>query len=560
MSFLIECKLTGEIMDTDILPFYQWMDKFHLVYNKFNNAQKNKVFAGGISHKQDNISYLEDFSIELISAFTKESFAVLSLEGKILSVSPDWLAIQGYQTGEIVKKDFEKYIHEIDRYSVKSCFYDLKNNKQNSCVLKFQFLCGNDEYKQKNTLFFSIKNAEDNVCMIALDLKPDEWQISAEWIEKNFIPLCNIFNATPSCVMIVNKNLQTIYSNTAAVEFLTGLDHDSFNNHSTFLVSLCQINGNPLKLQDNPVNRVFQSKKGIHNEKFALNSQSTEMKYIQLNISPVLNDEEEISLLLCYFIDITKIISSEKNIINNSFRLQHTLESSNDGIWDWNPTDAKFFYNLHFYEILGYEPFEIPQEFDLWADLLHSDEQGLAVKEIKRHIEERNNQFEFDARLRCKSGIYKWVSIQGKVVRRYPDGNPLQLLGSITDITKRKKREAEIQMQADRWYHFFKNWLEPAFICEKSGQIIDANFSAVKKFGYSEEELHQLSFYDICGYLNQDMRDLIHFRLENKNPFIFELEMITRDGRRIPCEAILQAAYPETSKLDIITLKNRNEG
>src|SRR5208283_4752250 len=48
-----------------------------------------------------------------------------------------------------------------------------------------------------------------------------------------------------------------------------------------------------------------------------------------------------------------------------------------------------------------------------------------------------------EARQKTKNGNWKWIQSLGKIIERDEEGSPLRMIGTHTDITERKRAEAE---------------------------------------------------------------------------------------------------------------------
>lgn len=60
------------------------------------------------------------------------------------------------------------------------------------------------------------------------------------------------------------------------------------------------------------------------------------------------------------------------------------------------------------------------------------------------------DQFHLEYRVRHADGRWIWIHDGGRVVERKPDGEPLRIVGVITDITRRKDAEQEAERRAER--------------------------------------------------------------------------------------------------------------
>ncbi|MGD0228847.1 MAG: PAS domain S-box protein [Syntrophorhabdales bacterium] len=94
--------------------------------------------------------------------------------------------------------------------------------------------------------------------------------------------------------------------------------------------------------------------------------------------------------------------------------------------------------------MLGYEPYEFPQDYNSWRSLVHPDDIDLVEQQLKEHIERREG-YAIETRMRTKSGDWAWILARGKVVECGTDGRPLRMVGTHKDITERKRAEEALR-------------------------------------------------------------------------------------------------------------------
>ena len=119
------------------------------------------------------------------------------------------------------------------------------------------------------------------------------------------------------------------------------------------------------------------------------------------------------------------------------------LESSTDGLWDWNILSDTVHYSDRFREILGYSPAEFPGTMESFRSRLHPDEADAIWKTIERHLKERI-PFIVEFRLLTKSGIYLLFLSCGQAIWD-ATGNAVRMSGWIQDISDRKQAELNLQ-------------------------------------------------------------------------------------------------------------------
>ncbi len=126
-------------------------------------------------------------------------------------------------------------------------------------------------------------------------------------------------------------------------------------------------------------------------------------------------------------------------------RWQLALQSTNDGVWDWDIEAGVRYHDERWARMLGYDLGEIPTTQAGWRDLLHPDDAAACEAVARIHIEGRAAFYQHEHRMRAKNGEWKWILDRGKVVSRANDGRALRMVGTHTDITERKWLEQRLR-------------------------------------------------------------------------------------------------------------------
>lgn len=150
-----------------------------------------------------------------------------------------------------------------------------------------------------------------------------------------------------------------------------------------------------------------------------------------------------------YFSTIMRDISDRKQaeatIRQSEERLQMALEGSGDGLWDWHVPTGEAYFSPRWFEMLDYQPNEFPSLSRNWEALIHPEDKPRVFAQLAAHLANSSVPYAAEFRMRTKSGEWKWISGQGKVVSRDAQGNPLRMTGTHKDISGRKQAEADLQ-------------------------------------------------------------------------------------------------------------------
>lgn len=142
---------------------------------------------------------------------------------------------------------------------------------------------------------------------------------------------------------------------------------------------------------------------------------------------------------------------SQQELQASEDRWKFALEGSGDGVWDWNPTDGTTYFSHRWKEMLGYTDADIPHVYDSWASRVHPEDWEHVISEEMRHLRGEIPYYQAEYRMLCKDGTYKWILARGKAMQFTPEGKPLRVVGTHTDISERREHEAEIlRLMAER--------------------------------------------------------------------------------------------------------------
>jgi PAS domain S-box-containing protein len=123
-------------------------------------------------------------------------------------------------------------------------------------------------------------------------------------------------------------------------------------------------------------------------------------------------------------------------------RLALAMEAANDGVWDWNLETDEVYYAPRLKEMLGYKDWELANHQSTFERLLHPGDRGRVLTSITGYLAAGSGRYEQEFRLQHREGHYLDVLSRGMVVAK--ERNPARLVGSILDISARKRSEERL--------------------------------------------------------------------------------------------------------------------
>jgi len=128
-------------------------------------------------------------------------------------------------------------------------------------------------------------------------------------------------------------------------------------------------------------------------------------------------------------------------------------------------------------------------------------------------------------------------------VRREGVSTPV-VRGMARDITEGKRAEAALRQSEERYRELFENAKDAIYVHDLSGRYVSLNLAAEKLSGYASDEIIGKHFSNFVA-----PRDLKYVRtnlckkLDEEGETTYEVDVITKDRRRVPVEVISRLIY-----------------
>ena len=140
--------------------------------------------------------------------------------------------------------------------------------------------------------------------------------------------------------------------------------------------------------------------------------------------------------------DVTERVRAEEALRQSEERWKLALDSSGDGVWEWNLETGSETFSPRFAEMYGFTVDEIVALPEPFVTRIHPDDEALRRQHRDEHLAGRTPRYLSEHRVRCKDGSWKWVLARGMVIKRDAQGQPLRMIVTHTDITRAKDAEA----------------------------------------------------------------------------------------------------------------------
>lgn len=227
--------------------------------------------------------------------------------------------------------------------------------------------------------------------------------------------------------------------------------------------------------------------------------------------------------------DFTERRKIQEEIFKSNERFELIAATTHDAIWEWNLETGELWANATHQGLYGLTKADPVPSNEMWIQRIHPDDRDLIVNGLEKKLNSEENVWQSEYRFQSPSGDYINIYDRTYIVRN-ADGKVIRTMGSMMDITERKKAE-------EQYKTILNTTIDGFYLVDLEGNILDTNDSYCKMIGYSRDELLKMSIKNIDVV---DTEEVIKNRIQhimNTGSVFFETRHKHKDGRIIDIEA-----------------------
>jgi PAS domain S-box-containing protein len=274
---------------------------------------------------------------------------------------------------------------------------------------------------------------------------------------------------------------------------------------------------------------------------------------VELSIVPL---KEGGSQFFCAFLrDITEMKKAGTALKRSSDRFEMITRTTNDAVWEWDLETGKMWGNETHQQLYGLTTTDpVPHEKQ-WQERLHPDDRASLIKKQADALASDTNVFITEYRFNSEKKGYINIYDRCYIVRN-AEGKAIRILGSMMDITERKKAEELIKESEGRYKALVENAPEALVVFDvESRKFVSVSESAERLFKMTREELLQIGPVEVSPEYQPDGRLSAEVAMKNISETIaggkpsFEWTHCDKEGNPISCEVWLVRLPSETRTL-----------
>jgi PAS domain S-box-containing protein len=251
--------------------------------------------------------------------------------------------------------------------------------------------------------------------------------------------------------------------------------------------------------------------------------------------------------------DITERHEMEQEIQSTTLLLMESEKIAHLGHLSLSLPEGELKWSDEIYRIYGVN-FEVTPSIKHTVSLIHPDDWYYAKENLNLAIRQVKN-FKIDHRIiQENTGEVKWVHTEMQL-KFDPNGDLISLLGTVLDITERKKDQAALLQSEEEFRSIYENTYSGMPLFDLNGKFIKANQRFIELIGYSENELLNMTIMDVMhpddvSETKEKLGALISGKIAH---FEIEKRYLKKSGVEIICSTALTAPFGINSTPEFLT-------
>ena len=162
----------------------------------------------------------------------------------------------------------------------------------------------------------------------------------------------------------------------------------------------------------------------------------------EMTVTPVRDEQGEVAHFIAIKQDITHRKETERSLRESEETFRSLSASSPLGIYLTDTQGRCTYVNPRCREIFG---FSLMESMDFgWADFIHPDDRAAMLQAWADYVKAGKGEYSYELRAQRRDGTIRLIHLRSAPLRA-DDGSPMGFVGSIEDITDRKRAEGELR-------------------------------------------------------------------------------------------------------------------
>lgn len=329
---------------------------------------------------------------------------------------------------------------------------------------------------------------------IAIVRNVEQRLLHEEIIRREKAMLERVMQASVAAITIVDANDITRYANPRAVELLELTpEGDAFREPNWLRFDL---NGKPLDIESETAYAIVKRTNApVYGVRYILEREPGDRRVLHINGSPLQDEQGNFDGAVLVIDDATDAYHAERALKASEDRFQLAVRGAQQGIWEWEILENRFFWSDRMFELFELPPGSEPPSRATIRSWLHPDDLSRVQAMFAKFLA-KEGTFDSECRFRIASGEYRWFRMSGDG-EWDKQGEAVRMAGAMTDITQRKQTEQVVRENEERYRAIFEAAVNGFFIYSLDGQLLEVNPTGCRLHGYTREEMREMEPQDL---------------------------------------------------------------
>ena len=196
-------------------------------------------------------------------------------------------------------------------------------------------------------------------------------------------------------------------------------------------------------------------------------------RVIRLNTRRISGETSKTPLIFLMVEDLPERNLAEMELKSSEERLAQVERIAHLGNWTWNILTNELDWSDEVYRIFGRVPQEFEVTYDIFLNFIHPEDREFVIRSVGEALYE-NKPYRIDHRIILSDGRERMVHEQAEVIFN-ETGRPIQMNGTVQDITKLTMTKHELRKSKARLQSIFDGISDPLILLGKGLTIHAVN-------------------------------------------------------------------------------------
>ena len=175
--------------------------------------------------------------------------------------------------------------------------------------------------------------------------------------------------------------------------------------------------------------------------------------------------------------DVSERHQMELRLRASEERLTLALSAVGDGVWDWEVSSGEVHISDSFAGLMGFTRDELGSHVLDLMMRVHPEDKPELLQKLQDCLTGKSDRLQNEHRVQYKDGSWRWVLARGAVVIHAAQSQAERIVGTLVDVTRNKKTEADLLAAAQFQNAVFESISAQIAVLGQDGMVLLTNAS-----------------------------------------------------------------------------------